>query len=357
MPATGVRPPARILVAVRAMAPVAGIPPMTAEAMLASPCATSSQLARWRRPVMPSATTAESSDSIPPSAKIVNAAGNRARIPANENAGRCAAGNADGMPPKRVPMVATGSLKIHTARPASTSAIRKAGKRAAYRCMSRYRAQRGCADRQRERIERGECRCIRHEPADGVGGRVPQAEPEKIADLAREDHHRDARGKSGNDREGNIFDGGAQSRRTRRDQQHAGHQHGEHQSVIAELRDDARDHHDERSRRARDLEAAAAERRDDDAGHDGGEQPAPRRDAAGDGECQRQGQRHHGNGQPGEQVGPGLGEAVPLLQRRHQLGHVNVPARRGRTLYGSDGCHMVNGTYSTLKQCNSGNIH
>ncbi len=64
MPATGVRPPFLTLVAVRAMAPVAGMPPNSGEAMLATPCATSSMLERCRPPIIPSATTADSSDSI-----------------------------------------------------------------------------------------------------------------------------------------------------------------------------------------------------------------------------------------------------------------------------------------------------
>ena len=62
MPATGPRAPARTLVAVRAILPVTQMPPNSAEPILATPCATSSQLERWRRPVMPSATTADSSD-------------------------------------------------------------------------------------------------------------------------------------------------------------------------------------------------------------------------------------------------------------------------------------------------------
>ena len=64
IPATGVRPPFLTLVAVRAMAPVAGMPPKSGDAMLATPCATSSMFDRCRPPIMPSATTAESSDSI-----------------------------------------------------------------------------------------------------------------------------------------------------------------------------------------------------------------------------------------------------------------------------------------------------
>ena len=47
MPATGVRAPERILVAVRAIAPVAGIPPKSGEAILAIPCATSSTFELW----------------------------------------------------------------------------------------------------------------------------------------------------------------------------------------------------------------------------------------------------------------------------------------------------------------------
>ena len=67
MPATGPCAPARTLVAVRAIVPVTQKPPKSAEPTLATPCATSSQFERCRRPVMPSATTAESSDSIAPS--------------------------------------------------------------------------------------------------------------------------------------------------------------------------------------------------------------------------------------------------------------------------------------------------
>src|SRR5829696_4779802 len=67
IPATGVRPPLRMFVAVRAMAPVAGIPPNSGATTLAAPCATSSRFDLWRVPIMPSATTAESNDSTAPS--------------------------------------------------------------------------------------------------------------------------------------------------------------------------------------------------------------------------------------------------------------------------------------------------
>src|SRR3546814_635300 len=75
MPAIGERAPERMLVAVRAIAPVAGRPPKQAEAVLAMPCATSSQLERWRAPVMPSATLADSRLSIPARKAMVKADG------------------------------------------------------------------------------------------------------------------------------------------------------------------------------------------------------------------------------------------------------------------------------------------
>ena len=73
MPARGVLPPFLTLVAVLAMAPVAGMPPKMGVRMFAIPCAISSVLDRCLPPIMPSATTAESSDSIPPSRAMARA--------------------------------------------------------------------------------------------------------------------------------------------------------------------------------------------------------------------------------------------------------------------------------------------
>ena len=73
MPAMGVRPPFLILAAVLAIAPVAGIPPRQADAILPTPCATSSMLGRCLEPIILSATTAESRDSTPARNAIVTA--------------------------------------------------------------------------------------------------------------------------------------------------------------------------------------------------------------------------------------------------------------------------------------------
>ena len=75
IPATGVRPPFLILAAVLAIAPVAGIPPNKAEAILPAPCATSSMSERCFPLIIPSATTQERSDSMAASTAMVNAFG------------------------------------------------------------------------------------------------------------------------------------------------------------------------------------------------------------------------------------------------------------------------------------------
>ena len=67
--------PSRMFADVRAMAPVAGMPPKITEPILAIPCPISSQFDRWRCPVIPSATRAESSDSIAPNNAIAIASG------------------------------------------------------------------------------------------------------------------------------------------------------------------------------------------------------------------------------------------------------------------------------------------
>ena len=80
MPATGVRAPDRMLVAVRAIAPVAGRPPNSGDTMFATPCAISSTFGLCRSPLMRSATTADISDSIAPSIAIVSAGDSSVRI-------------------------------------------------------------------------------------------------------------------------------------------------------------------------------------------------------------------------------------------------------------------------------------
>ena len=73
IPAIGVLPPFFTLVAVLAMAPVAGIPPKMADTILAPPWAINSILERCLPPIMESETTADSKDSIAPNRAMAKA--------------------------------------------------------------------------------------------------------------------------------------------------------------------------------------------------------------------------------------------------------------------------------------------
>ena len=107
-PAIGVVPPLRMLVAVRAIAPVAGIPPKSGDAMLATPWATSSVFARCRLPVSESATTADSSDSMAASSAMVNAGVTSSGRRCSDTFGKRGHGRPRGSSPNREPMVSTG---------------------------------------------------------------------------------------------------------------------------------------------------------------------------------------------------------------------------------------------------------
>ena len=112
IPATGVLPPLLILVIVRAMAPVAGMPPNNGVIRLAVPCAISSVFDSCLSPVTPSATVADSNDSIAPNTAIVMATGNKSLMASQLRVGMAASGNSDLMV-KRSPMVSMESMPAY----------------------------------------------------------------------------------------------------------------------------------------------------------------------------------------------------------------------------------------------------
>ena len=140
IPATGPCAPERTFVAVRAMVPVTQRPPNSAEPMFATPCATSSQFERWRRPVMPSATTADRSDSMAPSSVSDRAEGSSVTIRCTERSGRAGAGRVDGMPPKLLPMVVTSRPLTPTSAAARATAISIPGQCGRHRRSARITA-------------------------------------------------------------------------------------------------------------------------------------------------------------------------------------------------------------------------
>jgi hypothetical protein len=95
---------------VRAMAPVAAKPPKNGATTLPAPSARSSASGSCRVPVIPSDTTAQSSDSIAPRSAMAKALGTSMRMVARSIDpfhGQAKVGGVAGMPPKREAMVST----------------------------------------------------------------------------------------------------------------------------------------------------------------------------------------------------------------------------------------------------------
>ena len=107
MPATGVRPPAFTFVAVRAIAPVAGRPRKSGEAMLAAPCEINSAFDLCAPPIIRSATVAESSDSMPARNAMVSADGSRSTARSVLMGGICGVGRPFGKLPYLAATVST----------------------------------------------------------------------------------------------------------------------------------------------------------------------------------------------------------------------------------------------------------
>ena len=95
IPAIGVLPPLLMLVMVRAIAPVAGIPPKIGVTTLAIPWAISSVFESCLSPITPSATAAESKDSIAPNTAMVMATGKRFLMASQLSSGTTASGSCD----------------------------------------------------------------------------------------------------------------------------------------------------------------------------------------------------------------------------------------------------------------------
>ena len=120
------------------------MPPKNGETKLATPCAISSWFGSWRgRSVRLSATRAHSSDSIAPSTAIVSVGNSSSLAEVQENGGSARSGSVCGMPPKRVPIVSTGSSSSATIAVIETSATTGPGMRAAARIVRPSRMRSG----------------------------------------------------------------------------------------------------------------------------------------------------------------------------------------------------------------------
>ena len=101
------------MAAVRAIAPVAGIPPKRADIIFPIPCPINSAFDLCLLPIIPSETTAESRDSIAASIAIVKAGNIISRTKENDNDGIEKLGSPDLIVYKS-PIVFTGNLQYAT---------------------------------------------------------------------------------------------------------------------------------------------------------------------------------------------------------------------------------------------------
>ena len=142
------------------------------------------------------------------------------------------------------------------------------------------------------------------------GFRPGKRQAQHVADLAGEDDHRDAGGKAHRDRIGDELDVGAEPQETGRGQHEARQDGGQDQPVHAVGHDGRRHQHDEGTGWPADLEAAAAQRRYDEAPDDGRIEPLRWRGAGGNGDRHGKRQGDDGYRQAGNGVGTQVREAV-----------------------------------------------
>jgi hypothetical protein len=135
------------------------------------------------------------------------------------------------------------------------------------------------------------------------GRHIAHAQAEEVLQLAREDHDCNAAGEARHDRVWNELDGAAQPRQTEQREDHASHHRRHEQPINAVLLHDAVNDDDECARRPADLHARAAQRRDQESGYDGGVQATVGRDAARNGECNGERQRDNADNDAGADVG------------------------------------------------------
>ena len=104
-----------------------------------------------------------------------------------------------------------------------------------------------------------------------VGRDAVDLQAEEVLDLRGENGQRDTGGKADHNRVGDVFDDGAKMQDAHHDQESAGHESRNHQTVHAVFLDDAEDDDDEGAGGAADLDLAAAEEGDEETRHDGGQ--------------------------------------------------------------------------------------
>ena len=265
MPETGEVAPERMFVAVRAIAPVTGMPPNKGTARFATPCASSSASGLCRSPLMLSATTAESRLSMAASIATVSAEGNSGIMRSARNSGSAIRGRPVGMPPNLVPIVSTGTANDAAGKGrASSKATIEPGTFFVTRGQTSTTATVAAATTTAGMlIVAALCTSAIIRGKNSLGTAL-QREAQEVFDLRRGDQHRDAVGEADRHRPRNEPHGRAEAREPHENEHRARHGGAHQQAGDAKLGDDSRHNDDKSAGRAGDLAARAAKRRDDE---------------------------------------------------------------------------------------------
>ncbi len=223
------------------------------------------------------------------------------------------------MVPKREPMVSTfrPSSAVSTVAPAT--AISSAGQFGRTRRISRMAA----IENTESATVTGLMVPIAPHKAFSFGtvsaGSLASLQSEQVARLRDQNDDGDACGEAHRHRIGDVLYIGAEPQKPDDEQQPSRHQGREHEAVIAVALHGHRDQPDKGRGRTADLEAAAAQQRDQEAADDGGIKPALGAQAGADRDRHRQWQRHDGNRQSGQGVGAQAVQPITLAQDGDQL--------------------------------------
>ena len=275
IPATGVCAPERMLVAVRAMAPVAGSPPKRGDMMLAMPWPTSSTLGlcfvaahavgnhgghqRFNRAEHGDRDRGRDQRPQQIKAKLRN-------FDCRKAGGNAAEARPDGL---------AGSFNKTTQRRACKQRddVSRHALHVAHEDQN-HNQREACRARVFQRRERIKISRESFHARQKFAGDLFYFEAKEILDLRAGDKHRDAVRESNDNRSRNVLHRGAQPVDPQYDQQHARHQRAHEQAVQPVLRDDPVDDHDERARGSADLRGRSAQRGDQKPGDNRAINPA-----------------------------------------------------------------------------------
>jgi hypothetical protein len=253
-------------------------------------------------PVIPSATTALISDSMPASRAIAKAGWTGSEIIAASTRGQW-----KGRQPRRhAPEATAHCLDIEPEQPRGYGARDDGQQRARNVSDDARRHADGDDGEHSDHERRGpngpEGPGVRDQPRHEVSVLHREIQAERVGYLAHGDHDGYPGGEAHGDRIRDEADDRSHAREGHRDEHDAGHQRRDREPVVPVALHDSEHEHDEGTGRPTDLDTTSGQDGNREAGHDGRIQPLLGSDAGSDGEGDREGKRDHTDDDTGEDL-------------------------------------------------------